>query len=163
LCSSGGAFAPGDWVFLTSTMLDDLVLDDPKGIYQLAYVFDADGVESNNYAASSEYPGDFFIGTDKWYEALYTPATGWELKVRDVRQGFAEVPSDARLILAGREMALLLPRSELDGATPRFRVTTFRHEGDYGFEGGPWSGMYFPLLDAALLEAAGGEVIVVPE
>lgn len=163
LCASGSPFAEGDWVLVAATTLADLVLDDPTGIYQLAFVFDADGDPGNNYQPSPQYPGDFFSGTDKWYEALYTAAGGWTIKVRDVRQNLAEVASQARIVLAGRELALLIPRAELDGAEPSFRVTAFRHEGDYGLTGGPWSASYFPYLDAPLLPAASGSTIVVPE
>lgn len=163
LCASASPFAEGDWVLVAATTLADLVLDDPTGIYQLAFVFDADGDLGNNYQPSPQYPGDFFTGTDKWYEALYTAAGGWTIKVRDVRQNLAEVASQARIVLAGRELALLIPRAELDGAEPSFRVTAFRHEGDYGLTGGPWSASYFPYLDAPLLPAASGSTIVVPE
>ncbi len=163
LCGSQSPIAEGDWVLISATALDDLVLDDPVSSYQFAFVFDADGDTTNNYEASSEYPGDFFADTDKWYEALYEPGSGWSLKVRDVRQGLAEVPSEARFMLWGSEVALLLPRVELDGAAPKFRVTAFRHEGDYGLDGGPWSGSYFPHLGEPLLEAAGGSTIVLPE
>jgi len=163
LCASANAFSEGDWVYVAAATLEDLILDDETGIYQLAFVFDADGDPDNNYVPSADYPGDFFSGTDKWYEATYTPGGGWHLRVRDVRQGLADVASDARFVLVGRELGLFLPRAELDGDVPGFRVTAFRHEGDYGLSGGPWSASYYPYLDQPLLPAASGASIVVPE
>ncbi len=163
LCASGNAFSEGDWVYVAATVAEDLVLDDSTGSYQLAFVFDADGNANNNYVPAPQYPNDFFQGTDKWYQALYTPGSGWELQVSDQRLGGGQVVSDARFILAGRQLALLLPRSELDGSSPRFRVTAFRHEGDYGLSGGPWSASYAPALNEPLFPAASGTPIVVPE
>ncbi len=163
LCASADPFSAGDWVYVAATVAEDLVLDDPTGSYQLAFVFDADGNPNNNYVPSPQYPKDFFQGTDKWYQALYTPGVGWELQVSDVRLGGQQVASNARFVLAGRELGLLVPRSELDGDSPSFRVTAFRHEGDYGLSGGPWSASYAPALEEPLFPAASGTPIVVPE
>jgi hypothetical protein len=163
LCASSAPFAEGEWVYVAATVLDDLILDDPLGSYQLAFAFDADGETSNNYMPSQQYPGDFFAETDKWYEALYAPGAGWSLRVSDVRLGGTEVASEARFILAGRQLALLIPRGELDGDRPLFRVTAFRHEGDYGLAGGPWSASYAPALKEPLFEAARGTPFAVPE
>jgi hypothetical protein len=163
LCASGDPFAEGQWVYVAATVIEDLVLDDPTGSYQFAFVFDADGNANNNYVPAAQYPNDFFQGTDKWYQALYTPGVGWELQVSDVRQGGSQVASDARFVLSGRSLALLVPRGELDGDSPAFRVTAFRHEGDHGLSGGPWSASYAPRLMEPLFEAAAGTPFVVPE
>lgn len=163
LCASGEPFTEGEWVYVAATTVEDLVLDDPTGHYQLAFVFDADGNTANNYVPSPSFPKDFFQGTDRWYEALYTPSTGWELKVSDQRQGGSQVASDARFVLSGRQLSLFVPRSELDGDNPTFRATAFRHEGDYGLSGGPWSASYAPGLMEPLFPAASGPPFVLPE
>ena len=131
---------------------------------QHAFVFDADGITSNNYVPSSQYPKDFFQGTDKWYQLFYAPADGFSIKVVDARISTSNpVTSGARLIVAGREFAAFIPRAELDGDAPGFRVTTFRHEGDYGLQGGPWDASYYPPLDEPLMPAAAGDILVLPE
>ncbi|MFN0252739.1 MAG: hypothetical protein ACKV2T_38045 [Kofleriaceae bacterium] len=162
LCAPGATFTAGDWVLVAAAMLDDVALADPTGRYQYAFVFDADGQPANNYQASAQFPKDFFAGTDKWYEALYTAQAGWTLSVRDTRIGSAQQPSNARFVIMGREIALFVPRSEL-GASPGFRVTAFRHEGDFGLMGGPWSGSYFPALGEPLYPAASGAPILVAD
>ena len=162
VCSTGYA-PPGDWIWLQTTFAAPIPLEDATGIYQLAWVFDADGDPANDYQASAEYPMDFFDGSDKWYELLYEPGDGWSVRVRDVRQGFADVPTNARFVIAGAELAIFIPRAELDGAAPTFRTTAFRHEGDYGMNGGPWSGDYWPRFEEAYAPVALDEVFVVPE
>jgi hypothetical protein len=163
VCGTPGAFAEGDYVFLLSTYGADIPLDDPDGMYQHAFVFDSDGIEGNNYEPSSEYPKDFFAGTDMWYQLFYTPGPGFSTKVVDARVDQVNgIPSGVRFVIAGRELAAFIPRAELD-ADPSFRVTTFRHEGDYGLSGGPWYASYYPLLGEPLLPAAAGDAIVVPE
>jgi hypothetical protein len=164
VCGTQGAFATGEYVFLLATFGGDIPTDDPVGLFQHAFVFDADGITSNNYVPSSQFPKDFFQGTDKWYQLFYTPTDGFSLRVIDARVSTSSpVASGARLIVAGREFAAFIPRAELDGTSPGFRVSTFRHEGDYGLDGGPWSASYHPPLDEPLMPAAAGEVIVLPE
>lgn len=57
------------------------------------------------------------------------------------------------MVIAGRELAAFIPRSELNGSAPGFRVSNFRHEGDYGLQGGPWDAAYYPALDDPLMPA----------
>jgi hypothetical protein len=163
VCASPGPPPAGEWVFLENVFGADVVLDDPVGIYQHAWVFDADGIASNNYVPGPQFPKDFFAGTDKWYELTYAPGPGWAARVRDVRLGIVDVASHARFVIVDDEIGIFLPRSELDGAAPTFRTTAFRHEGDYGLSGGPWSGDYYPVLDQPLLAVDTGTPIVVPE
>ena len=163
VCGTPGAFTAGDYVFVLATFGGDVPTDDPDGSYQHAFVFDADGVTSNNYVPSAQYPKDFFQGTDKWYQLFYTPSAGFTLKVVDARISTSSaVASGARLIVAGREFAAFIPRAEL-GTNPGFRVSSFRHEGDYGLQGGPWNLSYYPPLDEPLMPAAAGDPIVLPE
>jgi hypothetical protein len=164
LCGTSGPFAPGDYVFVLATFGADIPADDPVGMYQHAFVFDADGIVSNNYEPPAQYPKDFFQGTDKWYQVFYAPADGFSIKVVDARLSTSNpVASGARMIVAGREFAAFIPRAELDGAEPSFRVTTFRHEGDYGLQGGSWDASYYPPLGEPLMPAAAGDPLVLPE
>jgi hypothetical protein len=147
-----------------ATFGDDIPLADPTSLFQHAFVFDADGNTQNNYVPPAQYPDDFFAGTDKWYQLFYTPDAGFTLKVVDARISTSNpVASNARMVVAGRELSAFIPRAELDGTAPGFRVSTFRHEGDYGLQGGPWDASYYPPLGEPLMPAAAGEPIVVPE
>lgn len=157
VCASTDPPPPGEWVLLQNTMGADVPLADPRGIYQHAFVFDANGDPSDGWTPLPEYPGDYFAGTDLWYELTYAPGAGWAVRVRDVRRGLADVPSHARFVIAGPFIGFLVPRAELDGAAPTFRTTAFRHEGDYGLTGGPWSADLYPPLAAPLLPIAGPE------
>jgi hypothetical protein len=164
VCGAPSAFAEGEYVFVLATLGADIPTADPLGTYQHAVVFDADGVTKNNYVPSPQYPKDFFQDTDKWYQLSYTPAGGFSLRVVDARVSVSNpVASGARLLVAGREFAAFIPRAELDGTEPGFRVSTFRHEGDYGLSGGPWDASYHPPLEEPLLPAADGEPFVLPE
>lgn len=157
VCASTDPPPAGEWVFLLSVYSAPLSLD-PSLHHQLAYVFEDDGDPSNDYVPSPEYPNDFFQDTDLWYELLHDPATGWSVRVRDVRLGLADVPSHARFVVQGDEVAILVPRSEL-GASPTFRSTLFSHDGGFGLDGGFWTGDYRPRLGEPLARAAVGEVV----
>ncbi len=164
VCGTPGPFTPGDWVMLVSDFDAPIPLADPTWRYQHAFVFDADGITSNNYVPPSQYPQDFFAGSDKWFQLFYEPGKGWSVKVVDARiSNTNPVPSAARFVIAGRELAIFVPRSELNGAAPTFRATTFRHQGDYGLNGGPIDLSYWPLLDEPLAPTVVGNAIVVPE
>lgn len=161
LCGPGTPSA-GSWVYLFARFDADIPLSGSQ-ILQYAFVFDADDDPDNGWEPLPEYPKDFFAGTDLWYEALYAPNTGWSLQVRDARADLASYPSAARLVIAGPEFGILVPLSEFDTETPKFRTTAFAHEGDYGLSGGFWSGDYLPTLEEPLLPVATDLVIPVEE
>jgi hypothetical protein len=164
VCGTPGPFAPGDYVMLVSDFDADLPLADPTWRYQHAFVFDADGIAGNDYVPPAQYPKDFFAGSDKWFQLLYEPGKGWSVKVVDARiSNTNPVPSAARFVIAGRELAIFIPRSELNGAAPTFRATTFRHQGDYGLNGGPIDLSYWPPLQEPLAPAVVTSAIVVAE
>ncbi len=135
LCSAmnNGSVPAGDFHGFAAVLKGDLPTADPVNHYQYAFVLDADGDTSNNYQPSIQYPNDFFKDTDRWYEATYTPSTGFRLEVKDARDGsITTVASDARMIFRGNVIFLLVPSSELAIERPKFRATAFRHTGDYG-------------------------------
>lgn len=113
---------------------------DPRKFYQYAIVVDRNDDDSDDYSGSKAYPADFFIGSDIWYEVLYTPASGWSMQVTDASNGkFTSVASGARAILDDEQLIFLIPGAEIPTADAEYRVTAFEHEGDYGMQG-PWSG-----------------------
>lgn len=153
LCAPDATEAPGTYVFLMAQFGNEIPLAGDR-IFQYAFVFETDGDESTDYVPHPSFAGDFFAGTDRWYEALYDPNQGWKLLVREVSPALAEVSSGARMVVLGRQLAIFVPADEIDPTLATFRVTAFSHTGDYGFTGGPWSGDYYPPLEYPLLPIA---------
>lgn len=149
LCQDPGRAVPDDesLVFVTS-LEGDIPLSDPTNYYQYAFVFDQDGDPDNNYGAPADYPNDFFDGTDRWYEARYAPGSGWSLVVTDATDGnLTTVASDARLIIKDHVLTLVVPAGEFAVADPAYRVTAFRHTGDYGINPPhDWDGSIWPAV-----------------
>ncbi len=113
---------------------------DPTKFYQYGFVLDRNGDDGDDYSGSKAYPADFFIGSDLWYEVLYTPSAGWSLQVTDASHGkFTSVASGARAIVTDEQLLFLIPGAEIPVADAEYRLTAFEHEGDYGMTG-PWSG-----------------------
>lgn len=149
LCVDPALPAPeGPFTVLYTALGGDVPIADAVNHYQYGFVFDSDGVAGNNYQPQPQYANDFFKGTDLWYAAEYTPAEGWRLRVTDASGGgFVSIPSDARLIIQGNAMVLLVPTSELTVAMPSFRFSAFRHTGDYGLNPPyDWDGSVWPAV-----------------
>lgn len=150
LCS-GGALEPGAYRVLYQR-LDAPISTAPKLYYQYGFALDADGITGNNYKASAQYPKDFFDGTDLWYQVTGAPGAGLSLKVTDARNGgFQDVSSGARVLVIGDSLALLAPAGEIPSDSAGYRVTAFRHDGDYGMQPPHvWSGDVVPPVGAPL-------------
>ena len=146
----------GDWLIVSSILLDEVPLNDPVNSYQFGFVFDRDNVSTNNYQALPQFANDFYQDTDLWYSVEYTPAGGWVVNVTDARtsKGLAAMASGARAIIDGNAIVLLVPAGEFDVADPGFRQTAFRHSGDFG-QNPPfdYSVDYSPEIDTPLRKA----------
>jgi hypothetical protein len=94
------------------------------------------------------YPNDFFDNTDTWYVAEYSPSGGWSLAATDATGGgTVTFTTDARIIIAGNVMILVVPASEFTQEFPMFRVTNFRHTGDWGINPPHnWDGCVYPTV-----------------
>ncbi len=124
---------PGDYLVVAMSTQGLIPTDDPVNSYQYGFVFEDDGNDSNNYEPAPAFQGDYFQGTDKWYALEYSPAAGWDLKVTDASDNaFQQVASAAWAVIAQNCVMLVVPMSEFDGPTPQYRVTAFRHSGDFG-------------------------------
>jgi hypothetical protein len=133
LCATQAALEPGPYVIIVNVLEGDVPRNDPGRIYQYGFVFDADDDESNNYVPSPPFTNDFFRDTDWWCEARYDASSGWTLAATDARDGnFLNVQTNARLIIDGNTMTLVVPASELSADLPTYRVTAFSHSGDFG-------------------------------
>lgn len=154
LCPGASVPMPeGDYHTLVNIMKAGIPLADPTHYYQYGFVFDSDGIGSNNYQPSASFPSDFFKDSDRWYEANYDPVNGWSMKVTDARDG-AFLPVDdtaARIILRGNTIALVVPAGEFTVAKPSYRMTSFRHLGDYGMSPPhEWAADTEPLVSVGL-------------
>jgi len=152
--AEGGQVPAGDAIVLFNVLEKDVPLADPVNTYQYGFVFDSDGIGTNNYKPNAQYANDFFQDTDHWFEANYSPKAGWTLKVTDATGGaFKPVASHARVILSGNTIALVVGASELEVPKPRYRLTAFRHKGDYGMNPPfDWDGSIHPAVSAGLAE-----------
>ncbi|GMV41986.1 MAG: hypothetical protein AMXMBFR64_37020 [Myxococcales bacterium] len=152
LCGGPDALAPGDWQIFYQRLAGPIPTASPTAHYQYGFAIDADGVETNNYKASAQYPKDFFDGTDLWYQVTGSPGAGLSLQVTDARSGgFRDVASRARVFVMGDALVLLAPATEIAVGSPGYRVTAFRHAGDYGIAPPhEWSGDVVPPVGAPL-------------
>jgi hypothetical protein len=124
---------PGEYFAFAQVLKGNVPHADPTNFYQYAFVFDSDGNPSNNYVPSPSYPSDFFKDTDRWYELLYNPTSGWKKKVSTAHgSSIAVVPTEAQIVVVGAVIFLLVPTSEFAVPNPSYRMTAFRHTGDYG-------------------------------
>lgn len=143
---------PGDYIFISNVLREPFDVADAVQQYQFGFVFESDGDPNNNYVPAAQYARDFYRDTDRWYSVEYSPATGWVLEVTDARGGnFRPTPSAARVIIRENVVMLVVPRSEFPDPNPTFRVTSFTHTGDFGFNPPyDWSGDLWPFLDDPL-------------
>ncbi|HWB76732.1 MAG TPA: caspase family protein [Nannocystaceae bacterium] len=119
--------------------------DEKTFSYQYGFVFDTDGDDANNYVPSPSYPSDFFAGTDQWFYTVHNAGEGWYTWASSAAAGFANVPSSERIIVAGDLVALVVNEDEVHPDTASYRITAFRHLGDYG-QSMPWSGDVVPAV-----------------
>lgn len=142
--------AAGDFVIAYQVMKGEIPVADAANHYQYGFVFDSDALGDNNYWGSLPY--DFFADSDRWYEALYDPDDGWSLKVSTASSSSStEVASEARVIIDGAAIVLVVPASEFTSEAPPYRVTAFRHTGDWGLEDPyDWNGDMSPPLNRGL-------------
>ena len=147
------SFPAGRAFVIGVTYDDDIVIQDPLNIYQYGFVFDSDGDTTNNYEASESFPNDFFDGTDIFYVLAYTPQTGWELTGTDVRGERRDIATGARAVIRGDSIMMLVPASEIDLEQPSYRLTAFRHTGDFGLNPpNDWDADVVPPVDQPLIQ-----------
>jgi len=153
LCPPQSADKPEGFYVVAYNLLDQPVtLEDPDYYYTYAFVFDSDGDSANNWVPLSQYPKDFFKDTDRWFVINYAPSSGWSMEVSDVRSGSIEpIASGARITISEGALMLVVPLEEFDDSTPQYRVTSFRHRGDFGLQPPhDWTGDIVPTVDEPL-------------
>ena len=141
VCPQPGApVDDGPFVMAAAVVDGPVPLADATNHYQYGFAFDADGDPATGYVPPPEFSNDFFSGADRFYSAGYDPEQGWSLNANE--------PTAARILIRNNAVVLLVPATEFTVANPSFRVTTFRHTGDFGLEGGDWSGDVEPVVGA---------------
>ena len=143
--SSSQMVASEEYVVLFNVMHEDIPIADSVNHFQYGFVFDRDGNTANNYQPSPSYPYDFYQDTDYWIEAKYDPINGWGMQVTDAaNNSFTAVESNARMIIMGNTLILFVPQSEFLANTIGYRMTAYRHPGDWGSPSGDWDGDVLP-------------------
>jgi hypothetical protein len=161
-CAEDGPMDPGEYVAISIVLHGELPGSSDKW-YQYAVVFDQDGIESNNFRAVEPFGRDGADNTDRVYDLSHNPTDGWVIRAGafDAATGGGSVfPSKARLISDGRTLVLLIPKGEFAADLPKYRITTLCHEGDFGLQGGPFSGDHQTPVGQDLLQvgrAAGSQ------
>jgi hypothetical protein len=130
-----------DYLVFFNVMWDSIPAADPTYHYQYGFVFDRDGDTENNYEPHPSYPYDFFQDTDYWIVASYDPTAGWTVAATDARNSApTTVDSDAEIILVGNTLILMVPRDEFLADNIGYRMSAYKHPGDWGWGSGDWDG-----------------------
>ena len=129
-CPVGAGPLDAGEYFIIGVRLEGRVADgDAAFTYGLA--FDDDGDDSDNYQFSPPFDSDFFRNTEHWYR-LHIAADGTRSMWADgARDGVLGLPraSSAAVIEWGDTIIWLIPRAEVPGDSPAYRVTAFHNRG----------------------------------
>ena len=148
LCGSQAPLAPGDYILAYNVLHSDLVTDD-GAYYTYGFPFDGDGDLANNYV-SVAYPNDFYQNSDRWWEGRKYADSDFMLESIDARGGnFTWMQTDARMLMTGNLVMLVVPASEFQVDLPTYRLTSFKHMGDWGWYD-PWSADVQPTVAEGL-------------
>jgi len=139
-------FDADNWIVFANILHQDIPHADPVYSYQYGFVFDRDGNPNNNYQPHPSYPLDFFQDTDFWVVANYDPVNGWGLTISDATDGvITTAVSEAKMLILGNTIFVFIPRSEFYSQNVGYRITCYKHPGDWGV-GGDWSGDVQPSV-----------------
>jgi len=148
LCGSQAPLTPGDYILAYNVLHSDLVTDD-GAYYTYGFPFDGDGDLANNYV-SVAYPNDFYQNSDRWWEGRKYADSDFMLESIDARGGnFTWMQTDARMLMTGNLVMLVVPASEFQVDLPTYRLTSFEHLGDWGWYD-PWSADVQPTVAEGL-------------
>lgn len=139
--------------FVVTHILDDTIPIDGAELYgQYGFVFDQNGLSTDDYVADPAYPNDFYQGTDRWYQLQHYPNEGAFFGVLSATNGAIQpFPSAAKVIVKGATLIAVIPASEMEADCPTLRVTAFTHRGDYGTQAPNfWAGDTEPTVNDPL-------------
>jgi hypothetical protein len=154
-CRQDGPFEPGEYVAV-SVVLHGMVNIFTELSYQYAVVFDHDNDESNNFVAREPYGRDGLDNADRLFDIVHSPAFGWGARAgvydKATDQLYDNPDSKVRLIVHGNTFLVLIPKGEFAADLPKFRVTTFCHTGDFGEQGGLFSGDHQNIVGGEMMQ-----------
>lgn len=130
-CPIGAALlSEGEYLVIGATLAGPVAEGAATFTYGLA--FDDDGDDTDNYQFAPPFNADFFRNSEHWYQ-LHIDADGertmWADGTRDGVLGYPRF-SSAMAIEFGDTLVWIVPRSEIPGDQPTFRVTAFHNDGD---------------------------------
>ena len=136
-----GGMPEGPYLVAWQCCVDPIPLDAQGKFFQYALVLDRDLDTTNNYVPTPPFDTDPFTGTDTWFINQYEPFGGWRFSTTDARTFPPNLLfTGARAILSDQVQMFVIPVQDIGSPTEiGIRLTTFSHEGDFGFSGGPWS------------------------
>ncbi len=143
LCTAQTQPLDGPVAIFYGLVAGDIDPAEPELSYQFGFVFDTDGDPSNDYEPLPQYPADFFAFTDLWLYTVHPAGEGWYTWASSGDAGFANVPSSERFVILGDAVVLIVDEDEISPESASWRMTAFRHYGDYGASM-PWSGDVVP-------------------
>ena len=147
------AMPAGDYVLAYQLLEGPLPLESDEDYYIHSFVFDGDCQAGNDYEPSPAYPNDFFQETDTWYMVNVggTDAPTLSRTVVQDDNSLTSTTTQARVVIRDDTMVAVIPADEFSCAEPSFRVTAFRHTGDWGMGADhDWSGDTEPPVDQGL-------------
>jgi hypothetical protein len=119
-CASNNDIDPGPLFVAVARFAEPVPLESDDGLLTYALVLEADRDPSNDFEAEPPFTDDFYQGTDRWYELIYTPELGWYLTVDR-----NDTTSDARVAIMGDLLVFFVPLDELAVDLPNYRITAF--------------------------------------
>ncbi len=137
VCSDPALAVPDGDILIVAMEVDDTIpLASTERSYIYSIVFDSDGLPENNWVFNPPFEFDYFQGTDRWYQAVYSHETGmWVITLTQLEADGSfptdptPLPTAARLAIDGRWAVWFIPTSELAVFPAPFRVTAFAHDG----------------------------------
>jgi len=117
----------------------------------LQYGFVVDSAQAHNYEPT-QYPNDFFFGTDRWITITKAPGEAPVVKVQDAQYGtITDVTAKVRVVVTNDRILVVAAPDVFPGAGPlRYRITIHEHTGDHGRQQ-PWSGLTQPNVGQPLV------------
>ena len=134
ICPQGAVdLVPGFYWFMIMQLDAPIPLNDTSTHYTYSVVVDQDGEIANNLKAAG-WDWDYYLNTDRWYEATWNPSLGpWGLDVSDLPTGiYSNAKTNARVLIVDEIVVFMIPGDEVltkDQILARF--TGFGHDGSF--------------------------------
>jgi len=159
---------PGKYVFLHAEYEADVPINDISKGLQYAFVWDRDGMASNNWVGQGIFDQDFFIGSDTWLQLSKSAGSPAQLTKSEANGSVVKIaPSAAAAFVKGNAAVYMLPYSEFSAERnffPSIRTTAFDNiDGNFG-QGNDngWSGDTAPVQPDLFIPSTSALVRIAP-